>query len=64
MNRNFVEMLSALSAEGAEFLLVGAHAMAAHGVPRATGDIDLWVRPSKENAQRVWRAFFTTSGFP
>jgi len=56
MNRNFVEMLSALSAERAEYLLVGAHAMAAHGVPRATGDIDLWVRPSAENAQRVWRA--------
>lgn len=56
MNRNFVEMLSALSDAGAEFLLVGAHAMAAHGVPRATGDIDLWVRPTPENAQRVWRA--------
>jgi hypothetical protein len=49
-------MLSALSAEGAEFLLVGAYAMAAHGLPRATGDMDIWIRPSEENAQRVWRA--------
>jgi len=56
MNRKFVEMLSELSAERAEYLLVGAHGLAAHGVPRATGDIDLWVRPSAENAQRVWRA--------
>ena len=36
MNRDFVEMLSALSETGAEFLIVGAHAVAAHGHPRAT----------------------------
>jgi Nucleotidyl transferase of unknown function (DUF2204) len=49
-------MLSALSAEGVEHLLVGAYAMAVHGVPRATGDIDLWVRPSQANAAKVLRA--------
>ena len=49
-------MLRALSAAGAEFLLVGAYAMAAHGVPRATGDLDVWVRPTPENAERVLRA--------
>jgi hypothetical protein len=59
MNRDFAEMLSALSAEGAEFLVVGAYAMAAHGYPRATGDIDVWVRPSPENAERVLRALRT-----
>lgn len=56
MNRDFVEMLSALSAAGVEFLIVGAYAMAAHGWPRATGDIDLWVRPTPANAARVMRA--------
>ena len=56
MNRDFVEMLSALSAAGAEFLIVGAHALAAHGHPRATGDLDLWVRPTPENADHVWSA--------
>ena len=56
MNRDFAEMLSTLSAEGVEFLVVGAYAMAAHGWPRATGDIDIWVRPSTENADRVLRA--------
>ena len=56
MNRDFVEMLSALSAAGVEYLLVGAYAMAAHGWPRATGDIDIWVRPTLENAERVLRA--------
>lgn len=56
MNPDFLDMLSALSAAGAEFLIVGSHAMSAHGYPRATGDIDLWVRPTPENAQRVWTA--------
>jgi hypothetical protein len=49
-------MLAALFAEGAEYIVVGAHALAAHGVPRATGDLDIWVRPTKDNARRVWRA--------
>ena len=56
MNRDFAEMLSALSAAGAEFLIVGAHAVAAHGRPRATGDLDIWVRPTPANAERVWSA--------
>jgi hypothetical protein len=46
-------MLSALSAAGVEFLVIGAYAVAAHGLPRATGDLDLWVRPSPENAERL-----------
>lgn len=56
LNRNFREMLSALNEAHAEFLLVGAYAMAAHGCPRATGDLDIWVRPTLENAERVWSA--------
>jgi hypothetical protein len=56
MNRDFAEMLSALSAEGVEYLVVGAYALAAHGLPRATGDLDIWVRPTTENAERVLRA--------
>jgi len=59
MNRDFVEMLAALSAAGAEFLIVGAYAMAAHGLPRATGDIDIWVRPTRNNAERVMHAVRT-----
>ena len=56
MNRDFVDMLSALSEVGADYLVVGAHALAAHGVPRATGDLDIWVRATPENASRVWDA--------
>jgi len=56
MNRDFVEMLSALSAAGVRFLIVGAHALAAHGTPRATGDLDIWIQATPENANRVLRA--------
>ena len=56
MNRDFIEMLAALCAADVDFLLVGAHALAVHGVPRATGHLDLWVRPTPENAPRVWQA--------
>ncbi len=56
MNRDFVEMLSELCAARAEFMIVGAHALAVHGVPRATGDIDIWTNCSADNADRVFRA--------
>ena len=49
-------MLSALNAAGAEYLLVGAYAMAAHGYPRATADIDFWVRPTPGNGACVMQA--------
>lgn len=63
MNRDFAEMLDALSGAGADYLVVGAHALAAHGRPRATGDLDLWVRPTPDNARRVWSAL-TAFGAP
>ncbi len=56
MNPDFAEMLSALSAAGAEYIIVGAYAVAAHGNPRSTGDIDIWVRPTRDNAERVLHA--------
>jgi hypothetical protein len=49
-------MLSALFAAGAEFMVVGAHALAAHGLPRATGDLDIFIRATPENARRVLAA--------
>jgi predicted nucleotidyltransferase len=53
---DFAEMLRELSADGVEFLVVGGHARAAYGEPRATKDLDIWVRPNDENARRVWAA--------
>ncbi|MDX1570126.1 MAG: hypothetical protein R3200_06535 [Xanthomonadales bacterium] len=55
-NQDFLDILIALDETQAEFLVVGAHAMALHGVPRATGDLDLFVRASSANAQRVLEA--------
>ena len=53
LNPDFRDMLSALSAETAEYLVVGAYALAVHGVPRATGDLDVWIRATEDNARRV-----------
>lgn len=56
LNPDYKEMLSTLSDERVEFIVVGAYALAVYGFPRATGDIDIWIRRSSDNAQRVWRA--------
>jgi hypothetical protein len=56
MNRDFAEILAELSAAGADFLVVGAYALAAHEQPRATGDIDVWIRATPANARLVWQA--------
>jgi len=56
LNPDFHDMLFALCEEKAEFLIVGAYALAVYGHPRATGDIDVWIRRSGDNAKRVWQA--------
>jgi len=56
MNQDFRDLLAEFNARLVEFLLVGAHALAAHGHVRATQDFDVWIRSSPENAQRVIEA--------
>lgn len=56
VNEDFVDMLTALTGNQVDFLIVGAYALAVHGFPRATGDIDIFVAPTVENAERVYRA--------
>ncbi len=56
LNRDYYDMLSALCDAKADFLVVGAFALAAHGYPRATGDIDIWIRRTADNANRVMAA--------
>ena len=51
--RDFKELLELFNAHGVEYLIVGGYALAAHGAPRTTGDLDLWVNPTPANAQRV-----------
>ena len=56
MNQDFLDLLRAFAAHDVRFLIVGAYALAFHGRPRATGDLDLWVDATPENAARVYAA--------
>lgn len=56
LHEDFRDLLLLMSEAGAEFVIVGAYAMALHGAPRASGDIDLFVRPTPANAERVFAA--------
>ena len=56
VHHDFRDVLAELLAAKARFMVVGAHALGVHGVPRATVDLDIWVEPTPENAARVWRA--------
>ncbi|MDQ3862338.1 MAG: hypothetical protein M3317_02320 [Actinomycetota bacterium] len=56
LNPDYRDILFAFSEAGVKYLLVGAYAMAAHGQVRATGDLDLWVESSRENAAKVMEA--------
>jgi hypothetical protein len=59
LNEDFLDILRALLAEDARFLVAGAHALAVHGVPRATGDLDIWIDRDPANSERVWRAIIS-----
>ena len=56
MNQDFQDLLRELCDAKAKFLVVGAYALAVHGTPRATGDIDVWIEPTPKNARRVYSA--------
>ena len=52
MNRDFRDLLAEFNVQGVEYLVVDAHALAAHGHVRATKDLDVWVPPDAANAKR------------
>jgi hypothetical protein len=56
MNPDFVDLLRAFIAADVRFLVVGAYALALHGRPRATGDLDVWIDATPENAPKVMQA--------
>jgi len=56
VNPDFRDLLSAFNAQGVEYLVVGAYALAAHGRVRATGDLDIRIRAAPDNAGRVMKA--------
>lgn len=53
LTRDFQDLLSLFERHGVRFVVVGGYAVAAHGHPRYTKDIDLWVEPTADNAPRV-----------
>ena len=56
LSPDFSEFLASLDAEGVRYLLVGGYALAAHGLPRFTKDIDIWIACDANNAERTMRA--------
>jgi hypothetical protein len=56
MNPDFVDLLRAFGERDVRYLVVGAYALAHHGRPRATGDLDVWVDPTPSNASRLMSA--------
>ena len=67
LHEDFVDFIKNLLDNQVEFVIVGAHAMGFYGMPRATGDIDIWIQKSERNAGRVLKAiedfFGTTMGY-
>jgi len=55
-NPDFKDLFSIFNEESVEYLVVGAHAVILYAEPRHTKDLDVWVKPSPENAKRVCRA--------
>lgn len=50
---DFVDFIGLLNKHKVDYMVIGAHALAFHGRPRHTGDLDIWIRPSEENAKRM-----------
>lgn len=63
LNPDYRDMVECLLKEGVDFMLVGGYAVALHGWPRTTFDIDFWVMANPENAKAVMRAV-TAFGAP
>ena len=56
IQRDFKELLGLLNEHNVEYVIVGAYALAYYGSPRFTGDIDILVRPSQDNAKNILSA--------
>ncbi len=57
LDPNFCDFFESFAAHNVRHLVVGGYALAAHGVPRYTSDIDAWVEPTLDNSRRVVAAF-------
>ena len=57
-NPDFIDFIDALNISNVKYLLVGGYAVILHGYIRTTGDMDIWVQPTKENYQHLSEAFY------
>jgi hypothetical protein len=62
-NKDFRDLCALLNANNVDYLIVGGYAVAFHGAPRFTGDIDLLIHPSEESVSRALSAI-RQFGFP
>ena len=62
LSRDFREFIESLNANSVRYLVVGGYAVALHGYPRYTKDLDVWIEPTAQNAQNVLNAL-TAFGF-
>lgn len=51
--QDFIDFIKLLNLHQVDYMIVGAHALAYHGRPRHTGDLDIWIKPSTENASKM-----------
>jgi hypothetical protein len=56
VNRDYRDLFGALNAARVDYMIVGAYAVAVHGHVRATKDLDVWIKPTPENAARLFHA--------
>ena len=53
LEQDFIDFIDLLNIHHVEYMIVGAHALAFHGRPRHTGDLDIWIKPSIDNADKM-----------
>ena len=56
LNQDYKDMLQILQKYDVEYIIVGAYALAAHGYPRSTLDMDIWIHPTKTNSSKIYKA--------
>jgi len=55
--KDFRDFINCLNAQGVEYMMVGGYSVIVYGYNRTTGDMDIWVNPTKENYQNLVKAF-------
>ena len=62
ISKDFADFITLLNQHDVEYMIVGGYAVGLHGLPRYTGDLDVWVNKSDENVEKVKRVIFEFGG--